>query len=448
MARNQRAPVVREELTTPPPKPNKSQKGTWTREAWLAKAEEKKLTMGQLAAALEWMAETGEGPYQAAKEFTELTVGKIRYAQQNGAVRRTQKDILTESEQQKLASSVIQSARNINPAKLSELSEKVVKLLRARKQYNKSRGGGKGVIALTQAEEDLLKRQPGGQVSRVWYTNTFLPNHPKVQPKKAKTEDSKRTKNQNEHVVQEHIHGDAGLNNHLTQMGIMDSETKEIDDPRRVIHGDEMPQFLDYATGAGETYLGETGSPLAVAETQNRETGTIDMYADLSGFLYGIHAILGRKHHVESMADCFEAPDWAPRFNNQIWPNEGRSTYALASTTEKGVQTGATLLARLKLLRKEIDHRNELERATGGKEIKFPICYIHVRQPLVTLRRGRHGGIVRTGGGARLRALLREVADFAIFAGTLALHSACSSTPTLTPTHARVDARPDQQGVP
>ena len=161
MARNQRAPVVREELTTPPPKPNKSQKGTWTREAWLAKAEEKKLTMGQLAAALEWMAETGEGPYQAAKEFTELTVGKIRYAQQNGAVRRTQKDILTESEQQKLASWVIQSARNINPAKLSELSEKVVKLLRARKQYNKSRGGGKGVIALTQAEEDLIKRQPG-----------------------------------------------------------------------------------------------------------------------------------------------------------------------------------------------------------------------------------------------------------------------------------------------
>ena len=214
-------------------------------------------------------------------------------------------------------------------------------------------------------------------MSRVWYTNTFLPNHPKVQPKKAKTEDSKRTKNQNEHVVQEHIHGDAGLNNHLTQMGIMDSETKEIDDPRRVIHGDEMPQFLDYATSAGETYLGETGSPLAVAETQNRETGTIDMYADLSGFLYGIHAILGRKHHVESMADCFEAPDWAPRFNNQIWPNEGRSTYALASTTEKGVQTGATLLARLKLLRKEIDHRNELERATGGKEIKFPIYIMY-----------------------------------------------------------------------
>jgi hypothetical protein len=126
-----------------------------------------------------------------------------------------------------------------------------------------------------------------------------------LQPKKAKTEDAKRTKNQNEHVVQEHIHGRAGLNNHLIQMKIMNAETKEIEDPRRIINGDEMPQFLDYATGAGETYLGVRGQALAVAETQNRETATVDMYADLSGFLYGFHAIIGRKHLTESMADCF-----------------------------------------------------------------------------------------------------------------------------------------------
>ena len=35
------------------------------------------------------------------------------------------------------------------------------------------------------------------------------------------------------------------------------------------------------------------------------ETATVDMYADLSGFLYGFHAIIGRKHLTESMADCF-----------------------------------------------------------------------------------------------------------------------------------------------
>ena len=331
-----------------------------------------------LTAALAWMLQHNKGPNLAAKEFPELTVGAIRYARYHGVVRRTEQDILTPQEMQKLADWCIKSAANINPAKLAELSERVVKLLRARQAANRSRGGGNGCTPLTKAKKDLLSRQPRGQVSRIWYTNTFLANHSTVQPKKARTEDAKRTKKQNEHVVQEHIHGSAGLNNHLIQMGIMDSETKEIEDPRRCINGDEMPQFLDYATGAGETYLGARGQALAVAETQNRETATVDMYADLSGFLYGFHAIIGRKHHTESMADCFETPDFAPKFNNQIYPLDGKSTYALISTTEKGVQTGATLLACLKLLKREIDHRNEIERAApGGKEIKFPICIMY-----------------------------------------------------------------------
>ena len=105
----------------------------------------------------------------------------------------------------------------------------------------------------------------------------------------------------------------------------MNSETKEIEDPRRIINGDEMPQFLDYATGAGETYLGVRGQALAVAETQNRETATVDMYAALSGFLYGFHAIIGRKHLTESMADCFETPCGTPSFNNQSTPSMGRA---------------------------------------------------------------------------------------------------------------------------
>ena len=51
-------------------------------------------------------------------------------------------------------------------------------------------------------------------MSRIWYVKTFLANYPRVQPKKAKSDDAKRVKNQNEYVVEEHINGDAGLNNH------------------------------------------------------------------------------------------------------------------------------------------------------------------------------------------------------------------------------------------
>ena len=305
MARSRRALWPLPTSATTPVPARKSQKGKWTQEARRQRAEDKTLMQSALTAALAWMLQHNKGPHLAAKEFPQLTVSAIRYARYRGVVRRTEQDILTPQEMQKLADWCIKSAANINPAKLSELSERVVKLLQARKVDNRRRGGGNGCTPLTKAEKDLLSRQPLGQVSRIWYTNTFLANHPTLQPKKAKTEDAKRTKNQNEHVVQEHIHGRAGLNNHLIQMGIMNYETKEIEDPRRIINGDEMPQFLDYATGAGETYLGVRGQALAVAETQNRETATVDMYADLSGFLYGFHAIIGRKHLTESMADCF-----------------------------------------------------------------------------------------------------------------------------------------------
>ena len=305
MARSRRALWPPPTSATTPVPARKSQKGQWTQEARRQRAEDKTLRQSALNAALAWMLQHNKGPNLAAKEFPQLTVGAIRYARDHGVVRRTEQDILTPQEMQKLADWCIKSAANINPAKLSELSERVVKLLRARKEANRRRGGGNGCTPLTKAEKDLLSRQPLGQVSRIWYTNTFLANHSTVQPKKAKTEDAKRTKNQNEHVVQEHIHGRAGLNNHLIQMGIMNYETKEIEDPRRIINGDEMPQFLDYATGAGETYLGVRGQARAVAETQHREKATVDMYADLSGFLYGFHAIIGRKHLTESMADCF-----------------------------------------------------------------------------------------------------------------------------------------------
>ena len=99
------------------------------------------------------MSQHNKGPNRAAKEFPELTVGAIRYARAHGVVRRTEQDILTPQEMHKLADWCIQSAANINLAKLAELSERVVLLLRARKEANRRRGGGNGCTPLTKAEK-------------------------------------------------------------------------------------------------------------------------------------------------------------------------------------------------------------------------------------------------------------------------------------------------------
>ena len=161
MARSRRALWPPTTSATTPVPARKSQKGRWTQEARRQRAEDKTLMQSALTAALAWMLQHNKGPNLAAKEFPELTVGAIQYARDHGVVRRTEQDILTPQEMQKLADWCIQSAANINPAKLAELSEKVVKLLRARQQNNRSRGGGNGCTPLTKAEKqkDLLASQ-------------------------------------------------------------------------------------------------------------------------------------------------------------------------------------------------------------------------------------------------------------------------------------------------
>jgi hypothetical protein len=254
------------------PTPNS---GKFTINVLTVKAESKKLEVEAIKEAVAWCEAGNGGAAKAAKKFG-IPRGKLGYALDKGVDRRTGESILTAKELHQLAKWVTGSARNINPAKPSECSSKVVSILKARKHFNRAKKFGRGCIPLTAAEEGVLER---GRVSETWLSRTFIPNHPEVQSKKAKSQDAKRVKNQREEVVEEHFEGEFGLRAELKDAGNLDPETGEIKDSRRLINIDEMPQFLDYTTGVGQSFLGERGVPLQIAETQNRETATIDSAA-------------------------------------------------------------------------------------------------------------------------------------------------------------------------
>jgi len=77
------------------------------------------------------------------------------------------------------------------------------------------------------------------------------------------------------------------------------------------------------------------------------------MVQDVSGFLYGCHLILARSTLTASLG-----PEEAVVFDSKIHEMEGYSTFCLVSLTEKGSQTGVTLLERYKMLDKELTARD------------------------------------------------------------------------------------------
>ena len=101
----------------------KTTKGLWTKVARVEKAAGEKRVAEVLKEAIAWCDGSGKGPGQAAAQFPEVTVHQIRYAlQQRDNPRRHAQSILTEVEQQQLADWAVNSARNINPINLGELS--------------------------------------------------------------------------------------------------------------------------------------------------------------------------------------------------------------------------------------------------------------------------------------------------------------------------------------
>ncbi|KAK3261760.1 hypothetical protein CYMTET_29349, partial [Cymbomonas tetramitiformis] len=178
----------------------------------------------------------------------------------------------------------------------------------------------------------------------------------KIGEKKPVAAEKKRVAQYTEAAVEEHFFAPgAGLEDTLVRHGIMDPDTKLIKDPRRLLNRDETPQFMDYNSLRGNNIrkrVSAKGKSAIIPKAENRESVTIDVVMDLSGFLYGAHLMLARETLTESLS-----PDEVSVFDSQIHEHQKFSTYGLMTLNESGCQTGVTLLQRYHMLDAELNAR-------------------------------------------------------------------------------------------
>eukprot|EP00965_Chrysotila_dentata_P188234 6172609-Pleurochrysis_carterae.AAC.1 len=159
------------------------------------------------------------------------------------------------------------------------------------------------------AEKRIL--QLNATLSHVW-EQRFLARHPELQLKGETAEDTDAT-------VENHLYGKYGIEKELVDAGIMHPVTKFISDPRRILGIDETPQMLDNnGQGPMPKAIGIRGERLCRSFTLNRESVSICMAQDLSGFQYGPQLNVARTLWTESLTDCMDAPEWALRFDDKI----------------------------------------------------------------------------------------------------------------------------------
>lgn len=351
-----RGGAAAEALTSPVER--KTPKGHFSVSTLHGRLTEQRSKLKTLQAAERWLAEdSARTKAEAAKEF-DIPSYKLKY-HLSKAGKRAENHILTEKEELRLVEWIEGSADNLNSACFEEISIQVRKYLMARNVRNKNPSTPVAArVPLTKHERRLVADNRA-HVSKRWMQRFFGLYADRIQYKAEKKQDAKRTKKQTEATVRRHFEGAFGLRAELSDAQVMDKEGR-IDDPRRLINLDEVCQFLDYQTQRSKC-AGRTGKALQRSGHENRETVSVTTIGDLGGFIYGLHAIVARKHHSVSMTDCLHVPEHFHSFDDQIYLFESRSTYSLISTTDKGVQTGKSFLEMLKWLKEQIDHRNQLE---------------------------------------------------------------------------------------
>ena len=189
-----------------------------------------------------------------------------------------------------------------------------------------------------------------------WFARYFAEHADKIKWHVPENIDTQRAATNTEEALEADFEGIYGLRQELIKTGIIDPETDVIADPRRVLNRDELPQFIDYGTNKGNAKPKVAGSssnrPPVQPNSSNRTSNTVDMTIGLDGFQYGLHVLMERTTITEDL--CIEQ---FAKFDKKINEQFGVSTYGLISTTERGVQTGSSLLEVYRMLDKELTDR-------------------------------------------------------------------------------------------
>ena len=246
-------------------------------------------------------------------------------------------------------------------------------MLRARHASNKRKKYGAGSVRLTDME--VKAAQSPHDLSNTFFQH-FYPwcraYEIEIDEGVSRPQDEKRAVKHTEAVVNRHFYGEFGLEAELIDAEVMDPETKVIADPRCVINLDETPQPIDMPQkGSRKKKAKRKGKVGREAGGCNKESVTVNMCWDLSGWLYGCQLVLKRKELTDDMA--VQPPRGARQFDDVTDLAHMQSRYCIFSRTKDDMQTQVSFLEFLELLDKQITAQSEAEVAAGLEPIKRPV---------------------------------------------------------------------------
>ncbi|KAK3262735.1 hypothetical protein CYMTET_28423 [Cymbomonas tetramitiformis] len=277
----------------------------------------------------------------------------FRFVNNPELIGQNKQHVLLKVEREDLVTWMLESNDGSKSVDRESISAKIVQVLKDRQHRNKQSKGTKYEKLSAGAKQCLENGGP----SRKFFQYFFGYYADKVSEKKPVALEKKRVAQYTEEAVEEHFFAPgAGLQDTLIRHGIMDPVTKLITDPRRLLNRDETPQFIDYNTLRGNNIrkrVSAKGKSSVIPMAENRESVTIDVVMDLSGFLYGAHLMLARDTLTETLC-----PDELSVFDKQIHESQKFSTFGLLTLNESGCQTGVTLLQRYHMLDAELTARD------------------------------------------------------------------------------------------
>jgi len=257
----------------------------------------------------------------ATGHFPAATKGKVewelrRNPSNDDSARDANTQVLTNAERLKLASWILARADAHDPQTRHQISVQVRRLLSERYKFNKSRKFGKGSIPLNTNELNHVN-------SDVDLSHTFFQRiYPwwrargiNISEGVSRAEEERRSRKRTEVVVQNHFFGEYGLERELIDAGIMDPHTKVINDPRRILNGDETPQPLDVPQrGRRAKVAKRKGCAVRQRAGSNKEQITVMMTWDASGWNYGAQLVVKRKWATADLV--VEAPEGECTFDD------------------------------------------------------------------------------------------------------------------------------------
>lgn len=178
------------------------------------------------------------------------------------------------------------------------------------------------------------KMLASGEVGQEWFTGFFSRN-PTLSEKRPCAEEILRARWMTPTVSASHFEALRAL---LKRVDLLD-DLGRITDPRRLLNSDECPNPWR-GTGDRGKVIAEVGQPCKKLVSAARQHTSLDVMIGLDGHLYAPHIIFAGVY-----------------IQRQMIPRKEAIPYAKISATEKGYQTGASLLEGLKCWDRELVRR-------------------------------------------------------------------------------------------